>query len=517
MSASLAPVREVWAHRARARSRGEQLYLVYAALMTVLVVGVPAMVSAGRALAREDVLPLLLRADALEAAAASALLAAAALVGVGALRGPALLPPFFTATLAGGPLPRGLVLRRPFARALLLPVLLAVMTAGLVAATLLAADRTGADGAARLVLAGLGVGLLWGCAWSAGQLLGPTGRRLLVLALGAAGTAVAARLAGGGRLGEVLAGGVGPDTAGAMWQGPSAAWVLGLVAAGVLGTALCTALLGRLRGVDLAAQAARWETATTSATTMDLAGAAGTYRAAPAAARRLGAIGPGPLVLVYARRDAVAWLRTPDRSAAGVLGVLLGAGVLGGAVLLQGPAAWAALLLGTLVLRTGAGAFVDGLRHAVHTLGAPPLLGQRAGVQMLLHAVAPVLLLVVLAASGGLAVALLGGDDGAAVGGAAPVLLPVGMAVVVLAARAWESAKGTMPLSLATPIPTPQGDLSVLAMLAWQADSVVVPLLGAVVLGLMLPMGPALALAAAAALCGALVLLTRGRLTALQD
>lgn len=508
MSASLGPVREVWAQRSRARTRGDLLYLLYVVAMGAVVLGLPALLSAGRALARGDVLALLLSAGAPPTAIALSLAVAAGLVGLGAVRGPALLPPFFTATLAGGPLPRGRVLRRPFARALLLPLLAAALPAVLVAATLMAADRTGPGTAALLALAGVGLGLLWGGAWSAGQLLRPTPRRLLLLLLGL-GAAIAAApplLAV-----RELARGMWSQSA-APSDGPVAAWAVGLAAAGAAGVALCTALLGRLRGTELAAQAARWEAATTSAASTDLAGAAGAFRALPAAGRRLRAIGRGPTALLYARRDAVAWLRTPDRCAGGALAVLLGAVALGGAPLLPGPAAWTALLVGAFALRTGAGAFVDGMRHGVHTLGAPPLLGQRAGTQLLLHAVAPGLLLLMLGALGGtLAAFVVGGGAGGA-----SVLLPVTVAATVLAARAWEAAKGTMPLALATPIPTPQGDLSVLVMLAWQADAVVVPLLGAAALLLVLSAGPGAVLFAAAVLVGLLVLLTRRRLRELQ-
>ncbi len=509
MSASLGPVREVWAQRSRARTRGDLLYLLYVVAMGAVVLGLPALLSAGRALARGDVLALLLSAGAPPTALALSLAVAAGLVGLGGVRGPALLPPFFTATLAGGPLPRGRVLRRPFARALLLPLLAAALPAVLVAATLMAADRTGPGTSALLALAGVGLGLLWGVAWSAGQLLRPAPRRLLILlvGLGAAVAAVPPLMAV-----RELARGMWSQSV-APSDGQVAAWAVGLVAAGAAGVALCTALLGRLRGTELAAQAARWEAATTSATATDLAGAAGAFRALPAAGRRLRAIGGGPTVLLYARRDAVAWLRTPDRCAGGALVVLLGAAALGTAPLLPGPAAWTALLLGALALRTGSGAFVDGIRHGVHTLGAPPLLGQRAGTQLLLHSAAPGLLLVTLGALGGTLAAVVVGGGGAA---SDSVLRPVAVAATVLAAQAWEAAKGTMPLALATPIPTPQGDLSVLVMLAWQADAVVVPLLGAAALLLVLPAGAGAVLLAAAALIGLLVLLTRRRLRELQ-
>jgi hypothetical protein len=503
VSDSLAPVREVWAQRSRARSGGDLLYLVYTAVMALMVIGLPVLSWAGTMLARPDVLAVLRSAAGVPVAAALALAIAAGLVGLGAVRGPALLPPFFTATLVGGPLPRRVVLRRPFARALLLPLLAAVLPAALIAATLLAAGAADGGPAALLVLAGAGIGLLWGCAWSAGQLLRSAPRRavILLLGIGAAAAAVPALDRAGRPVGEEAT----------TWAGPGAAWAVGLAAAGAAGIAACTVLLDRLRGTELAAQASRWEAATTSAITTDLAGAAGTYRAQPTAGRRLRAIGAGPPVLLYARRDAVAWLRTPDRCAVGVLGVLLGAAALGAATLQSGPGAWAALLVGTLALRAGAGAFVDGIRHGVHTLGSPPLLGHRAGTQLLLHTTAPLLLLAALGTLGGLLALLVGGGSGAG-----PLLLPLATAAVVLAARAWEAAKGTMPLALATPIPTPQGDLSVLVMLAWQADTVVVPLLGAAVLLLVLPSGPAAVLLAAAALLGVLGLLTRRRLQELR-
>ncbi|WP_341857049.1 hypothetical protein [Brachybacterium sp. GPGPB12] len=270
----------------------------------------------------------------------------------------------------------------------------------------MAAGRAGAGAAALLVLGGVGLGLLWGCAWSAGQLLRPSGRRSLALSvgLGAALAVVPPPLAVADAAGGEVRDGAGT------WSGPETVRAAGLAAAGAAGVVLCGALLGRARGVELAAQAARWEAATTTAASTDLAGAAGTFRALPTTGRRLRAIGAGPLAVLYARRDAVAWSRTPDRCAGGALGTALGAVALGGAALSAGPTAWAPLALGTLLLRAGAGAFVDGIRHGVHTLGAPPLLGQRAGTQLLLHAIAPGPLLAVLGAFGGLLARVTIGD-----------------------------------------------------------------------------------------------------------
>src|SRR5699024_1187771 len=105
-----------------------------------------------------------------------------------------------------------------------------------------------------------------------------------------------------------------------------------------LATVVGIRLLDRLRGAVLREQAARWESAGTLATTGDLAGAAGGFRPPPTAGRRLPAIGPRPLVLLYARRDAIAWLRSPERLAAGVLAGLVGAALLAVSTLLAVPA-----------------------------------------------------------------------------------------------------------------------------------------------------------------------------------
>src|SRR5690606_2179632 len=114
-----------------------------------------------------------------------------------------------------------------------------------------------------------------------------------------------------------------------------------------------------------------------------------------------------PLVLLYARRDAVTWLRSPERLAGGVTVALLAAAALAGSTLLTGPLAWGAVLLGATALWGAAGTLVDGIRHGVHTLGAPVLFGQSGAVQVMLHCVAPALLLSVLAALGGATTLLL--------------------------------------------------------------------------------------------------------------
>lgn len=495
MSDPLSSVREVWAQRTQARSRSDVLYLLYAALMGVLVIGAPLLHAAGAFLARPDVLPALLHPAVPTVLIGLCPGLGAAMVMIGAVRGPALLPPFFTATLADSGIRRRRVLRRPFARALLLPVLGSLTLAALIAATLLSAGRTSLAPVLWWLLAALGTGLLLGAAWLAGQLVGPSVRRLLalgLLALGVLGTALPA-----------------VDTAAA------APWGIGLLGAGLLAVGAGTALLDRARGSVLREQAARWESATTVATTGDMVGAAGAFRTPPTAGRRLPAVGPRPLPLLYARRDAVAWLRSPERTAIGALATLLAAAALTGSTLLTGPLGWGAALLGVLLLWGGSGPYTDGIRHAVHTAGAPTLFGQTTESQALLHAIAPALALGLLTLLGSATTLWMSGTVGTAE--LSGLLLPLALLPILLAGRVRDAAKGTMPLGLMTPMPTPQGDLSVLPLLAWQSDAILLALVAGVLLAALVPLGPGWLLAGAALTLVGMTLMARARLRALRS
>lgn len=504
MSGSLAAVREVWAQRSEARSRSDVLYLVYVVALSLLIIGAPLLQWAGMMLARPDVLPLLLAGRAPQVLAALSLAAAGALVLLGAVRGPALLSPFFTVTLAGSGIRRRDVLWRPFARALLVPVTAAVVPAGVVAAVLLEIDRATPAELSLFLVAALGTGLLLGLAWLAGQLLRPAARRALACALGASAGLAASLPVGIG------IGGAYPGRG-----GDASLWAAGLLPAGLLAVGLGVVLmLDRLRGAVLSEQAARWESATTAATAMDLTTAAGSFRPPPTTGRGLRAIGPGPLAVLYARRDAIAWLRSPERLAVGILVSLLASAAVAGATVLTGPTAWFLVLAGSLGLWAGSAALVDGLRHAVHTLGAPRLFGQTAGHQLLLHTPAPLALMGALAAVGGGAVAALGGGE--SVGGPVAVLLPLVLVAVTIAGRARDAAKGPMPIALSTPMPTPQGDMSVVLMLGWQSDALVLTALAAALLLALAPSGLLWPVLAGTVIVGALALMTRSRLQALR-
>ncbi|WP_394215551.1 hypothetical protein [Brachybacterium vulturis] len=507
MSGDLSAVREVWARRGGARTGSDALYLFYLGALSVLVLGVPALRFAGGLLARPDVLPVLQHPLAPRLAGSAALTAVAALVLLGAVRGPALMAPFFTTTLAASGIRRRTVLWRPYVRALLVPTAMMVVVASLIAMTLSAAGDGatggGAGGAAAVwcVLAAAGTGLLLGAAWLAGELLTARPRRLLAGALLLA-AGLSALLPQG-------AGGSGLSPAAGAAHGP---WALLVLGTGIAATAVGVALLDRLRGTVLREQSMRWETVTTVATSGDLAGAAATFRPPPSAGRRLPAIGPRPLVLLYARRDAVAWLRSPDRLAVGIVVGLLAAAALAGSTQLTGPLAGGAVLLGAGALWGAGSTLVEGIRHGVHTLGAPRLFGQTVAVQVLLHALAPALLLTTLAALGGAGLVLAGGIGEGAL---RAVLLPVALTPVLIAGQVRDAAKGPMPLQLMTPMPTAQGDGSVLVMLAWQSDALLLALLSGTLLAGLGLLGPGWTLGGAALLTALMALMARGRLRAL--
>ncbi|MBK0332285.1 hypothetical protein I8D64_12865 [Brachybacterium sp. MASK1Z-5] len=480
-------VARVWAARANARGALDLAYLLYLVVITILVIAVPLLRELGLLLARPDVLPVISAPAAGGLVTAGLLLAAGLLVLLGASRGPAVLPPFFVVTLASSHRPRRTALVRPFARtgAALAAGLLAL--AGVIGWVLVLGGTTSPAGAVALGIAGLGAAALLEGAWLAGQVLPGVGRRILalVLALGAAG-AVLGTVRGGaaGRRLLALAYPVGGAGAGVPWTAALAVLVLG-----VLVGILCVPALDRVRGTVLLEQAARWESALTSARSGDLSAAAGTYRVRPSAGRRLPAVRRGArsagLVGLYLRRDLVALARTPERLVLGVLGVLAASVLLVAARLLMGPLGFAALVLGALLLWSASGVFVDGLRHGVESLGAPRLLAQGVGVQVLLHSLAPLLVMGLLSMLGsGLGVLVLSGagphlgPDPGAVGALAVVLAPALVPLMIIG-RARDAAKGPMPLALATPIPTPQGDASILPLVAWQADAILFALLAA--------------------------------------
>lgn len=495
---------EVWRSRSGARTRADIAYLLYLVVLTVLVLGAPVGRLAADALARPDVLVHLRSSDAPPVVTAVWLALCAVLVLAGAVRGPAVLTRFFTATLASSALPRWRALARPFLRSALATTFAAGVIAVLVGATLETAGHASTGAVALLVVAALGAGLLGAFSWLVGESAPQAVRRVvaLVLLVGAALLAWS----------PVWLGGIVVGLGAAYPPVSSGAWAFALVGAGLVATVLGLRLLDRVRGDVLREQAERWESVTVMAGSGDLASAAGAFRTPPSGGRRLPAVRvparPGSLstLRLYLRRDLVTLGRAPERTVAGLLGAVLGGVVLGAAMQLPGPVGWTVLGVGALVLWAATGAFAEGMRHAVATLGAPGLLGQSAERQTALHAVAPLAIVTLCAAGGALAT-----------GGLAALLLPLLLAPVLVAGRVRDAAKGPMPLRLTMPMPTAQGDASVVPMLFWQADALLIALVAAI--ALRLGLGSSVVIGVLVAAGAVLLLLTgaRSRFSALRD
>ncbi|MDO5661785.1 MAG: hypothetical protein Q4G40_03745, partial [Brachybacterium sp.] len=321
-SSALGSAKAVWDQRRGARTTGDLAYVLYLAVMTIVVIGGPIARVAVQGLARPDVLPGLLSAAAPGMTTALWLLICAGLVLLGRTRGPAVLSPFFAATLAWSAMPRRVALTWPFLRGT------AAVTAGfavlcaVVGLTLETTGRVDLGAVALFALAGSGAGMLAAACWLGGQVLGGGSARILAAVL-VAGAVTASLLAvpwGPGSAYPTL------DTA--------VPWAFGLLGLGGIAVACSLPVLNRIRGQVLAEQARRWDEATVSATTGDLATAAAGYRALPTAGRRLPVVGSDLLVILYARRDLLALLRTPERSLVGAAGVLAAAFVLAQAMTL---------------------------------------------------------------------------------------------------------------------------------------------------------------------------------------
>ncbi|EWS81119.1 hypothetical protein [Brachybacterium phenoliresistens] len=479
---TLAAVQEAWGARRGTRGAGEKAYLVYLVVMSVLILGYVPARAVMQALAGPELLPLIAAPRAPQLLTTLWLLACAGAALAGGLRGPVVLSPFFTATIAASAMPRHIALRWPLLRC---AALLAGTgaTAGAVIGGARAVAGIGSAGDALLLsLACLGAGLVVIGPWMLGEVLAPAvpepgrpRRRIL----GGPQLAAAFAAAAGCAAATATPWGIGAVLDPATTAPEAAAWAFALVLAGASTVVLCLTALDQLHGRVLAEQAARWSAATTSALTGDLAAGSGAFRMPPRAGRRLRAVEPVPagpltLVLLYLRRDLVALLRTPARLVTGMLTSTAAAALLLASAALPGVRGWLGVLTAAALAWAASSAVTDGLRHAVATLGAPPLLGQGVRAQLALHLTAPLLALLLAGAAGGGAAILAGADAG----GLLPVLL---LTAVTVLGRARDAAKGPMPLRLAAPMPTAMGDASVIPMLLWQGDALL-RALGAAVL-----------------------------------
>lgn len=436
-------------------------YAVYAIVLGIEVVAVPAIHALFQSLAHPVVLPVLESPATGQAVALLCGVGLAAVAAVGAVRGPALLSPFLLTVFASTDLARHRTLLRPFVAATIALTTTVAVLAVLVSSVLVLAGTAMPASGLWFTLSATAYGVLLSVVWLIGQSLGSPRAGTLAALISAATLLTwvvpsAAVLAPWGWVGLSWPPGASPA-----WWPPALLGITALVAAGFM-----PKLLNALRGPALLEQAHRWQTAEIATGTANFAGALATYRPKPRVGRAWGAVTRTRIVTRFFLRDLTGALRTPGRFIAGTAFLLLGGFITALTYTSAEIPSWIPAALGAAISYAALGVFTDGLRHAAETAAAPPLYQYSTAGLYGLHAILPALWAITCMIIG-LSLAPAGVDFG--------LLICMGsLALFLVAARAYDSAKGPMPPGLLTPIPTPAGDLSGLLVIAWQADALLI-------------------------------------------
>ncbi|AXH34634.1 hypothetical protein DVJ78_03685 [Humibacter sp. BT305] len=472
---------------------GDRALTVYAGVLALLIAGAPLVRAVVLALSDPAVAPLMLTAEARSAVGLALGLAAGGLLLLGGMRGPALRSAFASATLASSDIPRRKSLRAPWITWTVVLAGTLALVAAVSAGGVWAFGAITATSWATTMLSAALFGIVAAGCWLLGQRMPPSvtaaaGSAVLVLAvlgwvfapLGAVlpwGWAAAAwpTTAPAGS----AAGATAPTTAPAGTVtdlgpgGDTALVALGLAAVAVV--VVAPRLLDGLRGEALVEQASRQDIARTLAVTGDVAAAGARYRALPSVARRVRAILSDRLPLTYVGRDLVGALRTPFRLVGGMAAATTAVVLLTLASSVDPAVAWSVAGPAGVLAFAGMGAVSDGFRSVAVGIGAPALFRQQTAAALALHATLPVLfgaVAMALGAAASLTLATVGVlPAGSSAFDGTTLALTGGVTLTAIALRIVDALRGTLPLSLLAPIPTPAGDVSILAQLAWQADA----------------------------------------------
>ncbi|MFC4222960.1 hypothetical protein [Lysinibacter cavernae] len=472
---ALRAARSVVAARAGRPSIADMAYYVY--------VGILAAAIAGSSVVRAIVLGLVSPAVAagLQSPLAPGVVSAVVigLAGVllllGKTRGPVVPRPDQVEFLAASPLPRWLSLRRSYLTSTAWLTAVIVVVAALLAVAAGLEFGAGPETVARWMLGAVSVGLLLSVVWLIGQRLPSWAAGLLAIA--ACMVAIASVLAGESWAVTpfFLPGALWADLAGLSEQPVAWAAVVTLCVIATVTFLGSFWLLNGLGRSGLAAQARRWQLAGMLAGSGDIAAAVGRLRPPPTAGRRLKIGMTGPFWAVVIQRDAVALLRFPQR-------LIVSASVLVAAGFLLSVSAgapegvrWAGLLVASALGYAAAGSLADGLRHGAAASGASTLFGCTIGRLLRASCVVPL--------AGTLVLGSIGVYLAAALAGASTSLFLWWSLLAVLwtLVRLSDAAKGPLPMVLRMPVPTPVGDVSILNVLLWQSDAVLIAILGATV------------------------------------
>lgn len=492
-------LREAYGLRADRRSPADLAYAVYVALLLVPLVAYPALRAIALALGRPPALTVLSSPG--RGVGVVLGLLAAAVVWLGRLYGPVTLEPAFVRVRAGTDLPRHATLARPFAARAPVVVVLVTGAAAVVSGVLVQAGVAPVSAGLRFTSMSAGFGVLAAVGWLAGQAVG---HRLA----GSIGAGIAALSVLGWFVGPVVDvlpwGWIGAAWPTAISTGPT--WLPAAQAVALLGVCVAAVwcvrpLLDLLTAPGLLEDAERWRAAGTAALSGDVAYAVGRLRARPSVGRGWRVVRTRHAVTRFVLRDLLGGMRTPVRFAVGALAL-----VVAGALLAVAPGAAAGWALGGVGGGLGflaLGVFADGLRHAADAAAAPALYGYSTTTLFALHTAVPVAA-AVSAAVAGLAVAL-------ALGAAVSALAGLLVMAIVVAARAYDSARGPLPIALLTPMPGPFGDMSGLTVAAWQADALLISSGAGAVVAAGVARGPVGAVVLSAVLCYLLVRAMRRR------
>lgn len=448
--------------------------MVYATLLVVAVLLVPVVRAVSLWLADQRVVAAMSGESASLAVEAIVVVVGATALLVRRL-GPVVLTPFEAAALgtgavAPGPAWRGAALRAQLAVTLVLAAAAALVVSGSVVAGMPLLRALAFVVGAALVSAQ--VGLLWLVGALASR------RALAVVAIGAVAAVVGQTAFATPVLPSALLASV--------WPGAGEASVLGpLVALGIWSAAsltIASRLLPRLGPQTVLDHALRWEAISILARSGDPAGAADRLRALPSWGRRWRLSFGGPPPIAVLRRALPAPWRTPLR-ATFALTALVTSGAMWALVPISGAASSLVAVAIGLIGLAASGGFSDGLREAADTASRPPLVPQSPFRLLALHLAPAALPIVVAPALAATVTVLIGGP-------ATTLSLSVAAGVLWLAVRAYDAARGPLPLALLAPVPTAAGDLSGAMVLLWQLDAVLITALGSTWFSTLGPFAP---------------------------
>ncbi|WP_105034244.1 hypothetical protein [Cryobacterium aureum] len=463
----LAHVRLVTASRAGLPTASDAVYTVYVAVLIVAIVAVPVVRSIVLGLASPEILSTIVAPDSYRGVGAIAAVLAACALLIGRTRGLAVPSPFLIEFLAGSHLARSDTLRRPILFSVTVLALAAVTVSGIVVGARFLGGPTAAIPAALILLGSIAYSGVLAVLWLMGQSCPrPTTIPLAIVILGSAVAAAAGAdivmLASPWGWLALLWASLDP-AAPVLW------WPALTLALSPLVFLAAPALLNNLRSPELMAQARRWQSIGTLVQTGDIAGASGALRTPPARGRRYRISFTGPLPIAILQRDIGTARRFPVRITFGSLALVVAGWLNAQTDSAQGGLDWVVALAGVLLAYLAAGVWCDGLRNANENVGPSSLYGRSALTMIGSHALLP-----------GLACLLLGsiGTIAAVAGGAAIGVLPWWMlvSVFIVLVRILDCAKGPMPIGLLLPIVTPVGDVSILNVIAWQADALIIVL-----------------------------------------